>query len=145
MIASIVAVYPARIIGQVVDKIVAVNWMPVALDTACGLVGIILVAYITESIWTYLFYWVLWSSKGRVKLLRITRKKIRLRAFRTGDIITRSSEERHNNQRSDGIRNVWHDELYIAGDSVDMMVTTISLPLTIAAIYHCQSFRISRV
>ena len=59
--SSIAAVYPARIIGQVVDNIVAselnAEWLWTQLVV---LVGIILVAYITESIWTYFyFYWVL--------------------------------------------------------------------------------------
>ena len=55
--SSIAAVYPARIIGQVVDKIVAselnAEWLGTQLVV---LVGIILVAYITESIWTYYIF-----------------------------------------------------------------------------------------
>ena len=55
--SSIAAVYPSWIIGQVVDKIVAnelnAEWLGTQLVV---LVGIILVAYITESIWTNLIF-----------------------------------------------------------------------------------------
>ena len=61
--SSIAAVYPARIIGQVVDKIVAselnAEWLWTQLVV---LVGIILVAYITESILD-LFYFLLGIMK----------------------------------------------------------------------------------
>ena len=71
--SSIAAVYPARIIGQVVDKIVAselnAEWLGTQLVV---LVGIILVAYITESIWTYYIFIGHYEIQKelRVKLLR---------------------------------------------------------------------------
>ena len=139
--SSIAAVYPARIIGQVVDKIVAselnAQWLGTQLVI---LVGIILVAYITESIWTYYIfigYYEL-QKKLRVKLLRNNlRKKIPFYAhFRTGDIITRSSEDVSTigEMMGFGMFALMNSTL-LGSVSLYMMVTTISLPLTIAAIF----------
>ena len=70
--SSIASVYPARIVGQVVDKIVANelngDWLWTQLLI---LVGIILVAYITESIWTNLIFMGYYEMQKelRVKLL----------------------------------------------------------------------------
>ena len=138
--SSIAAVYPARIIGQVVDKIVAselnAEWLWTQLVI---LVGIILVAYITESIWTYYIfigYYEL-QKELRVKLLRNNlRKKIPFYAhFRTGDIITRSSEDvtTIGEMMGFGMFALMNSTL-LGSVSLYMMVTTISLPLTIAAI-----------
>ena len=138
--SSIAAVYPARIIGQVVDKIVAselnAEWLWTQLVV---LVGIILVAYITESIWTYYIfigYYEL-QKELRVKLLRNNlRKKIPFYAhFRTGDIITRSSEDvtTIGEMMGFGMFALMNSTL-LGSVSLYMMVTTISLPLTIAAI-----------
>lgn len=138
--SSIAAVYPARIIGQVVDKIVAselnAQWLGTQLVI---LVGIILVAYITESIWTYYIfigYYEL-QKELRVKLLRNNlRKKIPFYAhFRTGDIITRSSEDVSTigEMMGFGMFALMNSTL-LGSVSIYMMVTTISLPLTIAAI-----------
>ena len=138
--SSIAAVYPARIIGQVVDKIVAselnAQWLGTQLVI---LVGIILVAYITESIWTYYIfigYYEL-QKELRVKLLRNNlRKKIPFYAhFRTGDIITRSSEDvmTIGDMMGFGMFALMNSTL-LGSVSIYMMVTTISLPLTIAAI-----------
>ena len=138
--SSIAAVYPARIIGQVVDKIVAselnAEWLWTQLVV---LVGIILVAYITESIWTYYIfigYYEL-QKELRVKLLRNNlRKKIPFYAhFRTGDIITRSSEDvmTIGDMMGFGMFALMNSTL-LGSVSLYMMVTTISLPLTIAAI-----------
>jgi len=139
--SSIAAVYPARIIGQVVDKIVAselnAEWLWTQLVV---LVGIILVAYITESIWTYYIfigYYEL-QKELRVKLLRNNlRKKIPFYAhFRTGDIITRSSEDVSTigEMMGFGMFALMNSTL-LGSVSIYMMVTTISLPLTIAAIF----------
>ena len=139
--SSIAAVYPARIIGQVVDKIVAselnAQWLGTQLVI---LVGIILVAYITESIWTYYIfigYYEL-QKELRVKLLRNNlRKKIPFYAhFRTGDIITRSSEDvtTIGDMMGFGMFALMNSTL-LGSVSIYMMVTTISLPLTIAAIF----------
>ena len=139
--SSIAAVYPARIIGQVVDKIVAselnAQWLGTQLVI---LVGIILVAYITESIWTYYIfigYYEL-QKELRVKLLRNNlRKKIPFYAhFRTGDIITRSSEDVSTigEMMGFGMFALMNSTL-LGSVSLYMMVTTISLPLTIAAIF----------
>ena len=139
--SSIAAVYPARIIGQVVDKIVAselnAQWLGTQLVI---LVGIILVAYITESIWTYYIfigYYEL-QKELRVKLLRNNlRKKIPFYAhFRTGDIITRSSEDVSTigEMMGFGMFALMNSTL-LGSVSIYMMVTTISLPLTIAAIF----------
>jgi len=138
--SSIAAVYPARIIGQVVDKIVAselnAQWLGTQLVI---LVGIILVAYITESIWTYYIfigYYEL-QKELRVKLLRNNlRKKIPFYAhFRTGDIITRSSEDVSTigEMMGFGMFALMNSTL-LGSVSIYMMVTTISLPLTIAAV-----------
>ena len=138
--SSIAAVYPARIIGQVVDKIVAselnAEWLWTQLVV---LVGIILVAYITESIWTYYIfigYYEL-QKELRVKLLRNNlRKKIPFYGhFRTGDIITRSSEDvmTIGDMMGFGMFALMNSTL-LGSVSLYMMVTTISLPLTIAAI-----------
>ena len=138
--SSIAAVYPARIIGQVVDKIVAselnAEWLGTQLVI---LVGIILVAYITESIWTYnifIGYYEL-QKELRVKLLRNNlRKKIPFYAhFRTGDIITRSSEDvtTIGEMMGFGMFALMNSTLLMSV-SLYMMITTISLPLTIAAI-----------
>ena len=138
--SSIAAVYPARIIGQVVDKIVAselnAEWLWAQLVI---LVGIILVAYITESIWTYYIfigYYEL-QKELRVKLLRNNlRKKIPFYAhFRTGDIITRSSEDVSTigEMMGFGMFALMNSTL-LGSVSLYMMVTTISLPLTIAAV-----------
>ena len=138
--SSIAAVYPARIIGQVVDKIVAselnAEWLGTQLVI---LVGIILVAYITESIWTYnifIGYYEL-QKELRVKLLRNNlRKKIPFYAhFRTGDIITRSSEDvtTIGEMMGFGMFALMNSSLLMSV-SLYMMITTISLPLTIAAI-----------
>ena len=138
--SSIAAVYPARIIGQVVDKIVAselnAEWLGTQLVI---LVGIILVAYITESIWTYFIFIGYYEIQKelRVKLLRNNlRKKIPFYAhFRTGDIITRSSEDvmTIGDMMGFGMFALMNSTL-LGSVSIYMMVTTISLPLTIAAI-----------
>ncbi len=138
--SSIAAVYPARIIGQVVDKIVAselnAQWLGTQLVI---LVGIILVAYITESIWTYFIFIGYYEVQKelRVKLLRNNlRKKIPFYAhFRTGDIITRSSEDvtTIGDMMGFGMFALMNSTLLMSV-SIYMMVTTISLPLTIAAI-----------
>ena len=138
--SSIAAVYPARIIGQVVDKIVAselnAEWLWTQLVI---LVGIILVAYITESIWTYYIFIGHYEMQKelRVKLLRNNlRKKIPFYAhFRTGDIITRSSEDvmTIGDMMGFGMFALMNSTL-LGSVSIYMMVTTISLPLTIAAI-----------
>ena len=138
--SSIAAVYPARIIGQVVDKIVAselnAEWLWTQLVV---LVGIILVAYITESIWTYFIFIGYYEVQKelRVKLLRNNlRKKIPFYAhFRTGDIITRSSEDvtTIGEVMGYGMFALMNSTL-LGTVSIYMMVTTISLPLTIAAI-----------
>ena len=139
--SSIAAVYPARIIGQVVDKIVAselnAEWLWTQLVV---LVGIILVAYITESIWTYFIFIGYYEVQKelRVKLLRNNlRKKIPFYAhFRTGDIITRSSEDVSTigEMMGFGMFALMNSTL-LGSVSIYMMVTTISLPLTIAAIF----------
>ena len=139
--SSIAAVYPARIIGQVVDKIVAselnAQWLWAQLVI---LVGIILVAYITESIWTYYIFIGYYEVQKelRVKLLRNNlRKKIPFYAhFRTGDIITRSSEDvtTIGEMMGFGMFALMNSTL-LGSVSLYMMVTTISLPLTIAAIF----------
>ena len=138
--SSIAAVYPARIIGQVVDKIVAselnAEWL---WSQLLILVGIILVAYITESIWTYYIFIGHYEMQKelRVKLLRNNlRKKIPFYAhFRTGDIITRSSEDvmTIGDMMGFGMFALMNSTL-LGSVSIFMMVTTISLPLTIAAI-----------
>jgi len=138
--SSIAAVYPARIIGQVVDKIVAselnAEWL---WSQLLILVGIILVAYITESIWTYYIFIGHYEMQKelRVKLLRNNlRKKIPFYAhFRTGDIITRSSEDvmTIGDMMGFGMFALMNSTL-LGSVSIYMMVTTISLPLTIAAI-----------
>ena len=138
--SSIAAVYPARIIGQVVDKIVAselnAEWL---WSQLLILVGIILVAYITESIWTYFIFIGYYEVQKelRVKLLRNNlRKKIPFYAhFRTGDIITRSSEDvmTIGDMMGFGMFALMNSTLLMSV-SIYMMVTTISLPLTIAAI-----------
>ena len=138
--SSIAAVYPARIIGQVVDKIVAselnAQWLWTQLVV---LVGIILVAYITESIWTYFIFIGYYEVQKelRVKLLRNNlRKKIPFYAhFRTGDIITRSSEDvtTIGDMMGFGMFALMNSTLLMSV-SIYMMVTTISLPLTIAAV-----------
>ena len=138
--SSIAAVYPARIIGQVVDKIVAselnAQWLWTQLVV---LVGIILVAYITESIWTYFIFIGYYEIQKelRVKLLRNNlRKKIPFYAhFRTGDIITRSSEDvtTIGDMMGFGMFALMNSTLLMSV-SLYMMITTISLPLTIAAI-----------
>lgn len=138
--SSIAAVYPARIIGQVVDKIVAseldAQWIWTQLVV---LVGIILVAYITESIWTYFIFIGYYEIQKelRVKLLRNNlRKKIPFYAhFRTGDIITRSSEDvtTIGDMMGFGMFALMNSTLLMSV-SLYMMITTISLPLTIAAI-----------
>ena len=138
--SSIAAVYPARIIGQVVDNIVAselnAEWLWTQLVV---LVGIILVAYITESIWTYFIFIGYYEVQKelRVKLLRNNlRKKIPFYAhFRTGDIITRSSEDVSTigEMMGFGMFALMNSTL-LGSVSLYMMVTTISLPLTIAAV-----------
>ena len=138
--SSIAAVYPARIIGQVVDKIVAselnAQWLWTQLVV---LVGIIFVAYITESIWTYFIFIGYYEVQKelRVKLLRNNlRKKIPFYAhFRTGDIITRSSEDvtTVGEMMGYGMFALMNSTLLMSV-SLYMMITTISLPLTIAAI-----------
>ena len=138
--SSITAVYPARIIGQVVDKIVAseldAEWLWTQLVV---LVGIILVAYITESIWIYFIFIGYYEVQKelRVKLLRNNlRKKIPFYAhFRTGDIITRSSEDvtTIGDMMGFGMFALMNSTLLMSV-SLYMMITTISLPLTIAAI-----------
>ena len=138
--SSIASVYPARIVGQVVDKIVANelngDWLWTQLVI---LVGIILVAYITESIWTNLIFMGYYEMQKelRVKLLRNNlMKKIPFYAhFRTGDIITRSSEDvmTIGDMMGFGMFALMNSTLMVTV-SIYMMVTTISLPLTIAAI-----------
>ena len=138
--SSIAAVYPARIVGEVVDKIVAseldATWLWTQLVI---LVGIILVAYITESIWTNLIFMGYYEMQKelRVKLLRNNlMKKIPFYAhFRTGDIITRSSEDvmTIGDMMGFGMFALMNSTLMVTV-SIYMMVTTISLPLTIVAI-----------
>ena len=138
--SSIAAVYPARIVGEVVDKIVAselnAEWLWTQLVI---LVGIILVAYITESIWTNLIFMGYYEIQKelRVKLLRNNlRKKIPFYAhFRTGDIITRSSEDvmTIGDMMGFGMFALMNSTLMVTV-SIYMMITTISLPLTIVAI-----------
>ena len=138
--SSIAAVYPARIVGEVVDKIVAselnAEWLWTQLMI---LVGIILVAYITESIWTNLIFMGYYEMQKelRVKLLRNNlMKKIPFYAhFRTGDIITRSSEDvmTIGDMMGFGMFALMNSTLMVTV-SIYMMITTISLPLTIVAI-----------
>lgn len=138
--SSIASVYPARIVGQVVDKIVANelngDWLWTQLVI---LVGIILVAYITESIWTNLIFMGYYEMQKelRVKLLRNNlMKKVPFYAhFRTGDIITRSSEDvmTIGDMMGFGMFALMNSTLMVTV-SIYMMVTTISLPLTIVAI-----------
>lgn len=138
--SSIASVYPARIVGQVVDKIVANelngDWLWTQLVI---LVGIILVAYITESIWTNLIFMGYYEMQKelRVKLLRNNLlKKIPFYAhFRTGDIITRSSEDvmTIGDMMGFGMFALMNSTLMVTV-SIYMMVTTISLPLTIVAV-----------
>lgn len=138
--SSIASVYPARIVGQVVDKIVASelngDWLWTQLVI---LVGIILVAYITESIWTNLIFMGYYEIQKelRVKLLRNNlMKKIPFYAhFRTGDIITRSSEDvmTIGDMMGFGMFALMNSTLMVTV-SIYMMVTTISLPLTIVAV-----------
>ena len=138
--SSIAAVYPARIVGEVVDKIVAselnAEWLWTQLMI---LVGIILVAYITESIWTNLIFMGYYEIQKelRVKLLRNNlRKKIPFYAhFRTGDIITRSSEDvmTIGDMMGFGMFALMNSTLMVTV-SIYMMITTISLPLTIVVI-----------
>lgn len=138
--SSIASVYPARIVGQVVDKIVTNelngDWLWTQLVI---LVGIILVAYITESIWTNLIFMGYYEMQKelRVKLLRNNlMKKIPFYAhFRTGDIITRSSEDvmTIGDMMGFGMFALMNSTLMVTV-SIYMMVTTISLPLTIVAI-----------
>ena len=138
--SSIAAVYPARIVGEVVDKIVAseldATWLWTQLVI---LVGIILVAYITESIWTNLIFMGYYEMQKelRVKLLQNNlMKKIPFYAhFRTGDIITRSSEDvmTIGDMMGFGMFALMNSTLMVTV-SIYMMVTTISLPLTIVAI-----------
>lgn len=138
--SSITSVYPARIVGQVVEKIVASelngDWLWTQLVI---LVGIILVAYITESIWTNLIFMGYYEmqKKLRVKLLRNNlMKKIPFYAhFRTGDIITRSSEDvmTIGDMMGFGMFALMNSTLMVTV-SIYMMVTTISLPLTIVAV-----------
>ena len=138
--SSIAAVYPARIVGEVVDKIVASElsgeWLWTQLMI---LVGIILVAYITESIWTNLIFMGYYEMQKelRVKLLRNNlMKKIPFYAhFRTGDIITRSSEDvmTIGDMMGFGMFALMNSTLMVTV-SIYMMVTTISLPLTIVAV-----------
>ena len=138
--SSIASVYPARIVGQVVDKIVASelngDWLWTQLVI---LVGIILVAYITESIWTNLIFMGYYEMQKelRVKLLRNNlMKKIPFYAhFRTGDIITRSSEDvmTIGDMMGFGMFALMNSTLMVTV-SIYMMVTTISLPLTIVAV-----------
>lgn len=138
--SSIAAVYPARIVGEVVDKIVASelngDWLWTQLVI---LVGIILVAYITESIWTNLIFMGYYEMQKelRVKLLRNNlMKKISFYAhFRTGDIITRSSEDvmTIGDMMGFGMFALMNSTLMVTV-SIYMMVTTISLPLTIVAV-----------
>lgn len=138
--SSIASVYPARIVGEVVDKIVANelngDWLWTQLVI---LVGIILVAYITESIWTNLIFMGYYEMQKelRVKLLRNNlMKKIPFYAhFRTGDIITRSSEDvmTIGDMMGFGMFALMNSTLMVTV-SIYMMVTTISLPLTIVAV-----------
>ena len=138
--SSIAAVYPARIVGEVVDKIVAseldATWLWTQLVI---LVGIILVAYITESIWTNLIFMGYYEMQKelRVKLLQNNlMKKIPFYAhFRTGDIITRSSEDvmTIGDMMGFGMFALMNSTLMVTV-SIYMMVTTISLPLTIVAV-----------
>ena len=138
--SSIAAVYPARIVGEVVDKIVASelngDWLWTQLVI---LVGIILVAYITESIWTNLIFMGYYEMQKelRVKLLQNNlMKKIPFYAhFRTGDIITRSSEDvmTIGDMMGFGMFALMNSTLMVTV-SIYMMVTTISLPLTIVAV-----------
>ena len=138
--SSIAAVYPARIVGQVVDKIVASelngDWLWTQLVI---LVGIIHVAYITESIWTNLIFMGYYEMQKelRVKLLQNNlMKKIPFYAhFRTGDIITRSSEDvmTIGDMMGFGMFALMNSTLMVTV-SIYMMVTTISLPLTIVAV-----------
>lgn len=138
--SSIAAVYPARIVGEVVDKIVASElsgeWLWTQLVI---LVGIILVAYITESIWINLIFMGYYEMQKelRVKLLRNNLlKKIPFYAhFRTGDIITRSSEDvmTIGDMMGFGMFALMNSTLMVTV-SIYMMVTTISLPLTIVAV-----------
>ena len=138
--SSIAAVYPARIVGEVVDKIVVseldATWLWTQLMI---LVGIILVAYITESIWINLIFMGYYEMQKelRVKLLRNNLlKKIPFYAhFRTGDIITRSSEDvmTIGDMMGFGMFALMNSTLMVTV-SIYMMVTTISLPLTIVAV-----------
>ena len=138
--SSIASVYPARIVGQVVDKIVASelngDWLWTQLVI---LVGIILVAYITESIWTNLIFMGYYEMQKelRVKLLRIIfMLKIPFYShFITWDIITRSSEVvmTIGDMMGFGMFALMNSTLMVTV-SIYMMVTTISLPLTIVAI-----------
>lgn len=141
MVSSIAVIYPARIIGQVVDQIVngtlTAEWL---VSQLVVLVGVIAVAYAAESAWTYMIFIGYYEIQHelRVRLLRNNLlKKIPFYAhFRTGDIITRSSEDvsTMGEVMGFGMFALMNSTL-LGSVSLYMMVTTISLPLTIAAVF----------
>ena len=140
MVSSVAVIYPARIIGQVVDQIVkgtlTAEWLIAQLVV---LVGVIAVAYAAESAWTYMIFIGYYEIQQdlRVKLLRNNlRKKIPFYAhFRTGDIITRSSEDVSTMGEVMGFGTyATLNSSFMLIVTLSMMITTVSLPLTIAAL-----------
>ena len=138
--SSIAAVYPARIIGQVVDQIVngtlTAEWL---VSQLAVLVGVIAVAYAAESAWTYMIFIGYYEIQHelRVRLLRNNLlKKIPFYAhFRTGDIITRSSEDVSTMGEVMGFGTyATLNSSFMLIVTLSMMITTVSLPLTIAAL-----------
>ena len=140
MVSSIAVIYPARIIGQVVDQIVngtlTAEWL---VSQLVVLVGVIAVAYAAESAWTYMIFIGYYEIQHelRVRLLRNNLlKKIPFYAhFRTGDIITRSSEDVSTMGEVMGFGTyATLNSSFMLIVTLSMMITTVSLPLTIAAL-----------
>lgn len=140
MVSSIAVIYPARIIGQVVDQIVngtlTAEWL---VSQLAVLVGVIAVAYAAESAWTYMIFIGYYEIQHelRVRLLRNNLlKKIPFYAhFRTGDIITRSSEDVSTMGEVMGFGTyATLNSSFMLIVTLSMMITTVSLPLTIAAL-----------
>lgn len=94
MVSSVAVIYPARIIGQVVDQIVkgtlTAEWLIAQLVV---LVGVIAVAYAAESAWTYMIFIGYYEIQQdlRVKLLRnnLRKKFLFMRIF---ELVTLSLE-----------------------------------------------------
>lgn len=98
MISSITLLIPARVIGQLVDEIVN-NELTIErlIQQVVIFLGALLISFFTEAWWTYYIFSGSYQIQSlfRVRILKnlLTKRMPFYAHFRTGDLVTRASED----------------------------------------------------